>query len=188
MTDEYPETLALWRCIGCGAMGNAAECAGSCAFAKSFVVEAARYADLLEHFDALRARVEALRSWALDLCATEGFSALAGLRSGAKTLLAPVAAPPLFAGDEEGAEIWRCATCGQVEAFRDCLGVCIRRSGAFVETSDCALLADEIARLEAERRGLAALARQVAWSSPKPGQGEAMRLAFRREAARLVVV
>ena len=36
--DSYPETLALWRCIGCGAMGNAAECTGSCDFKRLFLL------------------------------------------------------------------------------------------------------------------------------------------------------
>ena len=44
MTDiedlDLPDCLTLWRCIGCGAMGNAAECTGDCDFQRRFVVDA----------------------------------------------------------------------------------------------------------------------------------------------------
>ena len=188
--DSDPETLALWRCIGCGAMGNAAECAGSCDFKRRFVVGVAPYADLLEHGLDLDARNEALRALARDLHAETGEDeqfarALASLRQRAKALLAlgTVAVAPPTAWEDEADEIWRCATCGQVEAFRDCLGVCIRRAGEFVLSSECEAVAARVARLDAERRELTALARQLAWSSPKPGQTGAARLAFRRQVA-----
>jgi hypothetical protein len=129
--DSTPETVALWRCIGCGAMGNASECVGSCDFKRLFVIAAARYADLLDYCLNLDERNEALRVLARDLHAETGEDerfarALASLRQRAKALLAlgPVAAPPPAACEEEADEIWRCARCGQIEAFRDCLGVC----------------------------------------------------------------
>jgi len=185
--DSTPETVALWRCIGCGAMGNASECVGSCDFKRLFVIAAARYADLLDYCLNLDERNEALRVLARDLHAETGEDerfarALASLRQRAKALLAlgPVAAPPPAACEEEADEIWRCARCGQIEAFRDCLGVCIRRTAEFVLSSDYEAVAARVARFYAEQCALTALARQVAWSSPKPGQTSATRLAFRR--------
>ena len=169
-----------------GAMGNASECLGSCDFKRLFVIAAARYADLLDHCLTLDERNEALRALARDLHADTGEEqpfarALAGLRQRAKALLALGPARrrrrsharrrPTRSG--VGA-LW------SGRAFRDCLGVCIRRTAEFVLSSDYEALAGKVARLDAEQCELKALARQIAWTSPKPGQTSATRLAFRR--------
>lgn len=121
-----PERLTLWWCIGCGAMGNAAECAGTCDFKGHFIVEAGRHADLLDYCFNLADRNEALRQFSSEITAETDDSrrfahALIRLRSRAKVLLAPapIEAPPQAAPDDERAEIWLCACCGQVEALRD---------------------------------------------------------------------
>lgn len=184
--------LTLWRCIGCGAMGNAEECIGTCDFKRDFVIDAQSHADLLEFHLNLTERNEALRRFAAELAAsTEDLghflSASAALRGKARALAAepPQQARPNPAPDDERMEIWLCRRCGQVEAFRDCLGVCIRRSGDFVQSSEHGKIAREIEVMEAQTRILAALARQFAWTSPKPGQENATRLALRENIARL---
>ena len=48
--ETSPDALTLWRCIGCGAMGNARDCVAACDFKRAFVVDAASHADLLEYF------------------------------------------------------------------------------------------------------------------------------------------
>ncbi|WP_296712337.1 hypothetical protein [Rhodoblastus sp.] len=182
--------LTLWRCIGCGAMGNAAECSGSCDFKRNFVIDAQRHADLLEFHLNLMERSEALRRFVAELAAsTEDLgrflSASASLRGKARALAAepPLQPRPDPAPDDERMEIWVCRCCGQVEAFRDCLGVCIRRNGDFVLSVEHDRIAREIEVMEAQVRILAAIARQVAWTSPKPGQEDAMRLALREHMA-----
>jgi hypothetical protein len=187
--ETTPETLTLWRCIGCGAMGNAKDCVAACDFKRAFVVDAASHADLLEYFFNLSEYNEALRGFAGDLVAEtatpEGFErALETLRLRAKSLLAHAprekAAPAV--PDDERAEIWRCSACGMVEALRDCLGICVRRTGDFVRAEDHDALSARIESAQAENRPFAALARQIGWSVPRPGRLERMRQAARRAA------
>ena len=180
--DALPESLTLWRCIGCGAMGNAKECVGRCDFKRASVVDAASHADLLEYFLNLSETNEALREFAREVAVKaatpEGFArALEGLRQRAKDLLAraPREQAPQAVPDDERAEIWLCAVCGMVEAPRDCLGICVRRTGDFVRADDHDSLGARITGARAENRPLAALARQIGWSVPRPGQLERMR-------------
>jgi hypothetical protein len=196
---DLPDCLTLWRCIGCGAMGNAAECTGDCDFQRRFVVDAEVHADLLESYLGLSERRAALGAFAEDVAAaTEPApdttaepgrfqEVLAGLRARAKALLAaaPDGPPAAPAPAEERAEIWLCGSCGLVEAQRNCLGICIRRTGDFVQTTDHDRLAAEVAALDRQIGALSVLLRQIAWSTPKPGQAEATRLALRRSALAL---
>ncbi|MGO8739308.1 hypothetical protein [Rhodoblastus sp.] len=134
--ETSPESLTLWRCIGCGAMGNAGECVAACAFKRALVVDAASHADLLEYFVNLHEYNEALRGFAGDVVAETATPAgfergLADLRLRAKNLLAqaPRENAPQAVPEDERAEIWLCAACGMVEAPRDCLGIYVRRTG-----------------------------------------------------------
>jgi len=188
-----PECLTVWRCIGCGAMGNARECLGTCHFKRYFVVDAASHADLLEFQLNLCERNEALRRFARDV-ATEAATperfeqALAGLRARAKSLLAqaPSEEAPKAVSPDERAEIWLCASCGMVEAPRDCLGICIRRNGDFIRGEDHDALNARIESARIESRSLASLARQVGWTTPRPGLSERTRAAVRTAALALL--
>ena len=189
--ETAPETLTLWQCVGCGAMGNAEECVATCDFKRAFVVDAASHADLLEYWLNLSEHIEALREFAREIVAEtetpERFErALTDLRVRGKDLLAlaprektPQAVPP-----DERAEIWLCAACGMVEAPRDCLGICVRRTGDFVRAEDHDALSARIERARLEARILAALARQIGWTVPRPGQSERMRAALRSMATK----
>ncbi len=188
-----PECLTLWRCIGCGAMGNAKECQGTCDFKRDFVVDAASHADLLEFFLSLSDHNEALHLLARDVvaetAAAERFErALAGLRARAKRLLAEALGeePPQAVPPDERAEIWLCVSCDMVEAPRDCLGICIRRNGDFVRGKDHDALSAQIESARIESRSLAALARQIGWATPRPGQFERTRGALRTMALSLL--
>lgn len=67
---------------------------------------------------------------------------------------------------------WRCATCGWTEAARECLGICVRNRVDFVpsaEYDDVSLQYDQSYRQVAE---LAAIVRQLAWVTPRPGEAE----------------
>jgi hypothetical protein len=187
--ETAPETLTLWQCVGCGAMGNAKECVAACDFRRYFVVNAASHADLLEYWLSLSEYIEALRGLAREIVAEaetpERFErALERLRLRARDLLAqapPEQAPPAVPPDER-AEIWLCAACGVVEAPRDCLGICVRRTGDFVGAADHDALSARIEMARLEARSLAALARQTGWTVARPGQAGRMRAALRNMA------
>jgi hypothetical protein len=192
--ETSPDALTLWCCVGCGAMGNARDCVAACAFKRAFVVDAASHADLLEYFLNLREYNEALRELARELAmetaTPESFErALPDLRLRGKNLLAraPREKAPQAVPEDERAEIWLCGACGMVEAPRDCLGICVRRTGDFVRAEDHDALGARIERAGAQNRPLAALARQIGWSFPRPGQLERMREAARSAALRLTV-
>ncbi len=189
--ETAPETLTLWQCVGCGAMGNAKECVATCDFKRAVVVDAASHADLLEYFLDVSEYNERLRELAREIVAQtetpERFErALTDLRPRAKEALAqaPPEEAPLAVPPDERAEIWLCAACGMVEAPRDCLGICVRRTGDFVSAEDHDALSARIEKARLEARSLAALARQIGWAVPRPGQAERMRAALRSMATK----
>lgn len=189
--DSNLECLTLWRCIGCGAMGNSAECTGGCDFRRNFVVDAEAHAELLENVLLLQEHAAALRQFVGDvIAATEADRfepALADLRVRARQLLADTTngVRPEAAPEDERAEIWLCATCGMAEAQRNCLGICIRRTGDFVLTTQHDQLAADALALNATVAAMAVMLRQIAWSTPKPGQSETMRAALRTSGQQL---
>lgn len=189
--ETAPETLTLWQCVGCGAMGNAEECVATCDFKRVFVVDAASHADLLEYFLSLSEYNERLREFAREIVAetetAERFErALTDLRVRGKALLAqaPREKAPQAVPEDERAEIWLCAACGMVEAPRDCLGICVRRTGDFVRADDHDALSARIEKARLEARSLLTLARQIGWTIPRPGQSERMRDALRSMATK----
>lgn len=182
------ETLSIWRCIGCGSMGNAAECTGDCTFKKLAVV------GVMEHADALAALECAVED---ELKLSELSAAIAraagengdpektyrALQHEARTLLRSLVSPEAAAPPEtEAATVWLCGTCGQIEASVPCIGVCVRRSEEVVRAGDHAAvlaeLADRTARLGLLRR----LAVRLARVTPKAGQWRASLDAVRKEA------
>lgn len=189
--DSDLECLTLWRCIGCGAMGNTAECTGGCDFHRGFVVDAEVHAELLENVLLLRERTAALRQFIGDVIAATEIDpfepALADLRLRARQLLAETsnAVRPEAAPEDERAEVWLCATCGMAEAQRNCLGICIRRTGDFVLTTQHDQLAADALALDGTVAAMAVMLRQIAWSAPKPGQSETMRAALRTSGRQL---
>ncbi len=191
-----PECLTLWFCIGCGAMGNAEPCSGSCNFRKIDIVSAAKYADLLETLEQLGDEVERSRVLVHEVASLttdprDWESACKSLGGRARAVLSAshaAAATPPDAADiaAERMTIWRCATCGQVEAPQECLGICIRRNGEFVGAEDHDHIVEKVAVAREKARGLGALLRQLAWVSPRDGQWERTCRAFQTQAAKLI--
>ncbi len=193
---QLPDCMTLWRCIGCGAMGNSEPCAGKCDYRKLQVVSAEQYADLLEQFSTIADRTEILTALVNEIAALgEGERdherAYRRLQSRVRKILrtaqsGEAAAAVAITPDDEFSTVWLCATCGQVEAPQPCLGVCIRRNGEFLRAGAHVELAF---RAEAERQRaaeLGALARQMACVAPHAGQWENACRAFREKAIRLL--
>jgi predicted RNA-binding Zn-ribbon protein involved in translation (DUF1610 family) len=175
---DFPECLTLWRCIGCGSMGNTVDCTGTCDFRRDYVVTAEMHADLMEAAMLAEERAADLRDFAGTVFAAPDGAALEALKPRARALVAAAPAIAAPAEDDGRAEIWRCASCGLVEAQHDCLGICIRRTGEFVSVVDHDRLAARLDALRRDDRALTTLARQIAWAAPKPGQAETMRQAL----------
>jgi hypothetical protein len=65
---------------------------------------------------------------------------------------------------------WRCVTCGWTEAARECLGICVRNRVNFVAAEEFDAVSSEYDQAYREMAELAAVARQVAWVTPRPGE------------------
>jgi hypothetical protein len=82
---------------------------------------------------------------------------------------------------------WQCIGCGKIEATQPCIGVCRDRRVEFVYASehDAAMQRERAAahqRLEA----LAAIVRQIAWTTPREGECERSYRALQARARQLV--
>ncbi len=195
-TRRLPECLILWRCIGCGAMGNSEPCAGACKFRKLEIVSAAEYAELLENFDAIKEQADRLAAVVREIAAlgdeqSDYERVYRKLQLRAREILRSADYDETSRQDTvdpefEPATVWLCATCGQVEAPQSCLGICVRRNGEFLSADPYVELA---ARTEAEQRQareLRALVRQLAWVAPHVGQWEKACRAFQDKATKLL--
>lgn len=190
-----PDCLTLWRCIGCGAMGNAEPCVAKCDFRKLEIVGAQEYAQLLEAFITTREQATPLAAVVdamarLDARHGNAEAAYRSLQLQARDALT-AAAPILNAPTQEDADIgqvmaWLCATCGQVEAPQNCLGVCIRRNGDYLAASDYRALALRANALHQNVRMQAGLARQIALVAPRAGQWENTCRVFQNKARQLL--
>jgi hypothetical protein len=195
-TRLYPECLVLWRCIGCGAMGNEEPCAGSCKFRKLEIVGAAEYAELVENFDAIKEQAKRLQAMVGEIAGlgeeqSDHENAYRELQTHAREFLRSSDRDELSGQDKIGQEfepatVWLCATCGQVEAPQSCLGVCIRRNGEFLRADHYFALAIQIEEEQRHAREILALVRQLAWVAPHSGQWEKTCLAFKEKATKLM--
>jgi hypothetical protein len=189
-------TLVLWRCVGCGAMGNNQPCAGACAFRKLAVVSADEYADLLDSLFAIKDEAERLEAVVGEIAGLrdvlDNFEhAYGGLQRLARECLRSANHDETFwrkpvDPDFEAATVWLCATCGQVEAPQSCLGICIRRNGEFLRADHYVELAAQIETMQRRARDLMALVRQLARVAPHAGQCEKTCRAFQEKAIRLL--
>lgn len=189
---QLPDALTMWTCIGCGAKGNFNECTGACAYRKLEVIEAGEYADLLErldtvleHADSLRRVVELVASFGRDEGDAE--ESYRSYRQQARAALRSFQPREHDgAATAEYSTIWRCASCGQIEAPQQCIGVCTRRNGEFVRAEDHEALRGRLLETISQRRKLAALVQRLAWVSPRSGQWERTCNAFRNQARELL--
>jgi hypothetical protein len=194
---QLPECLTLWRCVGCGAMGNAEQCTGACAYQKLYVVSAEEHAELLENFATIKRQAQCLEAVVRDIAALaeeriHPESAYRDLQTSARTLFRSldheaISSQIMRVPDDERAIVWSCTTCGQVEAPQPCLGICIRRNGDFLRASDHDELAARVEVTRVRARELAALVRQFVWVAPHAGQWDAARRAFQEKAIKLLI-
>lgn len=86
--------------------------------------------------------------------------------------------------DTERITAWQCIGCGRIEGAQPCVGICEDRRAEFVHASayDEALAQLALARRRIE--GLAALARQIAYTAPHAGEYERAWLALQQRARR----
>jgi hypothetical protein len=190
---DWPQCLTLWQCIGCGAMGSADECRGTCAFRKLELVTAQQHADLLENYLAATEQTGRLRTLVREIAAGSENGAhferaYPGLQKRARELLQLVRQDEIHAARaDERATVWLCTSCGQVEAPQECLGVCIRRNGEFVRSEDHDATAAQADAAQREAHDLISLLRQLAWATPRSGQWERTRQSFRSRAVALTL-
>jgi hypothetical protein len=82
----------------------------------------------------------------------------------------------------EHVKAWECIGCGRIEAPQTCVGICEDRKVEFVYAFEHESV---LAELQAARRGenvLAALARRLAWTTPRAGEWERSYRALQQEA------
>lgn len=78
---------------------------------------------------------------------------------------------------------WQCIGCGKIEAPQTCVGICQDRKVEFVYATEHR---EAIARTEAQVRGLTAIVRQIAQTTPRDGEWERSYRAL-QESARLAL-
>lgn len=65
---------------------------------------------------------------------------------------------------------WECIGCGRIERAQPCVGICEDRRVDFVYASEHDRLLAELALVRQQAAALAALARQIAHTTPRAGQ------------------
>jgi len=195
-TGDLPECLVLWRCIGCGAMGNSAFCTGSCAYRKVEIISADEYAQLFGIFETAREQAERLNALvreigALDEMQSDFESAYRSLQAQARKIFHSAdnneETPPNALNTEvEPAIVWQCLTCGLVEAPQPCLGVCIRRSGEFLNADRHVELEARLVAVQCQTSKLRVLIRQFASVTPHVGQWQKASRFFEERAIKLL--
>ena len=195
LPDEY---FPLWRCIACGAMGNSNPCMGVCDYHKLEVVRSVDYAELLDEASVIMEHLKKLTALAhriADLPEEEGEreNSYRVLRDCARNLLREINS----AGKEqqnrltepaESLRVWLCRACGQIEAPQTCLGVCIRPVEEYVRATHYDELKEQTTVAAGQVQKLCALARRLAWVSPRPGQWQRASQAFQDEALAVLQV
>jgi len=175
-----PDRVTVSTCIGCGAMSKPGECPGCCSQERRLELVPAFEHDRLADQNAetagqvaeLRATVERFLAGATGV--RDAAQALAGARQEARATLATLrsSAPPLPEDDVEPSVAWWCERCGGIDAPAPCIGVCIRKPAEWVNARCYQHERAHGVRLLAERRGLIATVRALAFTSPRPGQEE----------------
>lgn len=67
---------------------------------------------------------------------------------------------------------WQCIGCGRIEGARPCIGICEDRRVEFVYAADHDRALARLARAREEAKALAALVRQLAFTTPREGEWE----------------
>lgn len=67
---------------------------------------------------------------------------------------------------------WQCIGCGRIEGAQPCVGICQDRKTEFVYASDHDEVLARLALAQRQAEALAALVRQLAWTTPRAGGWE----------------
>ncbi|MGQ0524930.1 MAG: hypothetical protein ACT4P8_14875 [Betaproteobacteria bacterium] len=67
---------------------------------------------------------------------------------------------------------WQCIGCGRIEGAQPCIGICQDRKVEFVYASKYEEALTELRRMQREVQILAAVARQLAHTTPREGEWE----------------
>ena len=67
---------------------------------------------------------------------------------------------------------WQCIGCGRIEGAQPCIGVCQDRKVDFVYASDHDKVLAQLTLVRRQTDALAALVRQLAWTTPHKGECE----------------
>lgn len=190
------ESLLLWSCIGCGAMGNSKPCLGTCDYRKLEVVGVEEHADALDMVFELMDQVERLTAMAQLIASANGDlsdveSAYRLLQTRARVTLRSIDMSKMqkcveIISTADRASVWLCATCGQIEAPQQCLGICIRRNGEVVRSDDHDKVVEKLTVAHRRAQELGALIYRLAWVSPRDGQWQRACQAFQAQARDLL--
>jgi hypothetical protein len=67
---------------------------------------------------------------------------------------------------------WQCIGCGRIEGPQPCVGICQDRKREFVYASDHDAVLAELEAARARTEALAAVLRQIAYTTPRQGECE----------------
>lgn len=81
---------------------------------------------------------------------------------------------------------WQCIGCGRIEAPQTCVGICQDRKVAFVYADEHERTLTELKLAHERAAALEALARQIAWSTPRQGEWEHSYRALQAQARRVL--
>lgn len=180
--EELPPTLTLWFCVGRGSKGNFADCTGDCSTERIDVVPAETFADLFE------AKTVVVEQPAIVAKSLHQFSELvapggateefwSGTRDKARDVLSALEGTSsrmqsIAFDREQAAEVWRCSTCGSVEATSPGIGVCLRKTVDFVSLETCELQAKDVADLSEAVDAAIMMFRLLRGVAPRDGKWE----------------
>ena len=185
-----PDRVTMRSCIGCGARNLDRDCTGDCSDHRIELVPAADHERLLEQLARTHARITALQAVARRLASPEPAREQAEPAFRAVQALARDALRGPRIADEAPAErvaAWWCASCGRIEAPRDCIGVCVRHPEALVGAARYDEARSRASAALRAEQPLAELAFVVASVSPREGQWERNWQALRTRALAVLV-
>lgn len=81
---------------------------------------------------------------------------------------------------------WQCIGCGKIEAPQTCVGVCQDRRVEFVYADEHREALEQVEAANRRADALARLLRQLAWTTPRPGEWESSYRALQARARRLL--
>lgn len=67
---------------------------------------------------------------------------------------------------------WQCMGCGRIEGPQPCVGICQDRKQEFVYASDHDVVLAQLKAARAHAEALAAVVRQIAYTTPRAGECE----------------